>query len=96
MKKIDIDISKTRNVNYNISPIVSSVSAQRRNVNLLKWRISPDVQNRRNISSRLNAAVSELESIEKKLNEIYRITESALDQFAETENKLNKNADAFL
>lgn len=96
MNKIDIDKGKLRIVNNNMPPITSSLSVQKRNINLLKWRIAPEIQNRSDLKGRLSRAAAELEAIENILQDIYRLTGSAISQYSDTETRLSKNASKFL
>ena len=96
MRKTDINISKTRSANYLLPPVISMLESEKKSISLLKWRIAPEVQGRRNLTGRLNAAVREMEYIAKKLNDIYEVTESALLQLEKTENALNDNISKFI
>lgn len=95
MAAIDIDIKKVRNANYNVPPMMSNLSAQKRYINMLKWRIPSEIQDRKEIRERLSAAGRELERIEQQLNDIYKVTGSAVVQYMDMETKLTANASRF-
>lgn len=95
MAEIKFDIKKVRNANYEIPPMLSNLSVQKRNINMLKWRISEDIQNRRNIRQRLDAILREMEWAEQQIGDIYRVTGSAVAQYSNLEAKLTANAAEF-
>lgn len=95
MAAINIDIKKVRNANYNVPPMMSNLSAQKKYINMLKWRIPSEIQDRREIRERLSAAGRELERIEQQLNDIYKVTGSAVVQYMDMETKLTANASRF-
>lgn len=95
MSAIQIDIKKVRNANYNLPPMVSNLSAQKKYVSMLKWRIPSEIQDRRNIRERLNAVLRELERAEQQLNDIYKVTGSAVTQYMNMETNLTVNASRF-
>lgn len=49
MAEINIDMKKVRNANYNLPSVISSLSVKKRDINMMKWRIPSEIQNRRNI-----------------------------------------------
>lgn len=95
MSAIQIDIKKVRNANYNLPPMVSNLSAQKKYISMLKWRIPSEIQDRRNIRERLNAVLRELERAEQQLNDIYKVTGSAVTQYMNMETNLTVNASRF-
>ena len=95
MVEIRIDIKKVRNANYNFPSIISGLSAQKRNLGLLKWRIPSEIQNKKAISDRLNAIFEEMDKAERQMNDIYKVTTSAVTQYTDMENTLNQNASKF-
>ena len=95
MAEINIDIKKVRNANYNLPPMISSLSAQKKYVNMLKWRIPSEIQDRRNIRERLNSILRELDRAEQQLNDIYKVTGSAVTQYMNMEANLTTNASRF-
>lgn len=95
MAEINIDIKKVRNANYNLPPMISSLSAQKKYVNMLKWRIPSEIQDRRNIRERLNSILREMDRAEQQLNDIYKVTGSAVTQYMNMETNLTANASRF-
>ena len=95
MSEIKIDIKKVRNANYNVPSMTSNLSAQKKYVNMLKWRIASDIQNRRNIRNRLDDILRQIEKEEEKLNDIYEVTKSAVTQYTNVETRLTTNASRF-
>lgn len=95
MAAIKIDIKKVRNANYNLPPMISNLSAQKRFVNMLKWRIPSEIQDRRNIRERLNSILREIDRAEQQLNDIYKVTGSAVTQYMNMETNLTANASRF-
>ncbi|MCM1191142.1 MAG: hypothetical protein NC123_03070 [Butyrivibrio sp.] len=95
MAKVNIDIKKVRNANYNLPPMISSLSAQKKYVGMLRWRIPSEIQDRRNIRERLNAVLREMEKAEQQLNDIYKVTGSAVTQYMNVETDLSANAARF-
>lgn len=95
MSAINIDIKKVRNANYNLPPMISNLSAQKKYVSMLKWRIPSEIQDRRNIRERLNSILRELDKAEQQLNDIYKVTGSAVTQYMNMETNLTVNASRF-
>jgi len=95
MAAININVKKVRNANYNLPPIISNLSAQKRYLNMLKWRIPLEIQDRRDIRERLNSILKEMDRVEEQLNDIYRVTGSAVTQYMNMETKLMANASRF-
>lgn len=95
MAAINIDIKKVRNANYNLPSMISNLSVQKKYVNMLKWRIPSEIQNRRNIRERLNSILREMDRAEQQLNDIYKVTGSAVTQYMSMETNLTANASRF-
>lgn len=95
MASIDIDIKKVRNANYDLPPIISNLSAQKKYISMLKWRIPSEIQDRRDIRGRLDAALRELDRAGQQLDSIYRVTGSAVVQYMDMETRLTDNASKF-
>lgn len=95
MAAIHIDIKKVRNANYNLPPMISNLSAQKKHVSMLKWRIPSEIQDRRNIRERLNAISREIDKAEQHLNDIYKVTGSTVTQYMNMETSLTANASRF-
>lgn len=95
MAEIKIDIKKVRNANYDLPSIISSLSSQKRNISMLKWRIMSEIQDRRNIGGRLDSAIREMDRIEQQLDDIYKVTGSAVTQYMNMETRLTANASKF-
>ena len=95
MAEIKIDIKKVRNANYDLPSIISNLSAQKRNISMLKWRIQSEIQDRRNIGGRLDSAIREMDRIEQQLDDIYKVTGSAVTQYMNMETRLTANASKF-
>ena len=90
-----IDIKKVRSANYNLPSMISSLSAQKKVVSMMKWRIPSEIQDRRNIRERLQTILREIEKSEQQLNEIYKVTGSAVTQYMNLEDRLTANASRF-
>lgn len=95
MAQINIDMKKVRNANYNLPSVISNLSAQKRDVNMLKWRIPSEVQDRRRIRERLNSVLKDIEKVEQQLNDVYKVTGSAVSQYMNMEANLTVNASRF-
>lgn len=95
MAAINIDIKKVRNANYNLPSMISNLSAQKRYINMLKWRIPSEIQDRRGIRERLDAVLREIDRAEQQLNDIYNVTGSAVKQYTNMEASLTANAARF-
>lgn len=95
MAAIHIDIKKVRNANYDLPPMISNLSAQKKYVNMLKWRIPSEIQDRKNIRQRLGSVLRELDRAEQQLNDIYKVTGSAVTQYMNMETTLTANAARF-
>lgn len=95
MTAINIDIKKVRNANYSLPPMISNLSAQKKYINMLKWRIPSEIQDRRNIRERFHFILQEMDRAEQQLNDIYRVTGSAVAQYMNMENKLTVNSSRF-
>lgn len=95
MAEINIDMKKVRNANYNLPSVISSLSVQKRDINMMKWRIPSEIQNRRNIQGRLNSILREIEKVEQQLTDVYNVTGSAIAQYMNMEAGLITNASKF-
>ncbi len=95
MAAIMIDMKKVRNAGYELPPMMSNLSAQRRYINLLKWRIPSEIQDKRDIRERLHSIMQEMDRVEQMLHDIYEMTESALEQYKNTETNLTASAARF-
>ena len=95
MPDIDIDIKRVRNANYAVPAMISALSRSERTVNLLKWRIPAEVQERRNIKARLELVSRELKRAQELLNDIYTVTEGGIDSFTVVEHELENKANLF-
>lgn len=95
MAAIHIDMKKVRNANYDLPPVISNLSAQKKYVNMLKWTIPSEIQDRRNIRERLGSVLRELDRAEQQLNDIYKVTGSAVTQYMNMETNLTANASRF-
>lgn len=95
MAEINIDIKRVRNANYDLPPIISNLSAQKKSISMLKWRIPSEIQDRRNIRERLDAVLREMDRAEQQLNDIYKVTGSAVTQYMNMETNLTANASRF-
>lgn len=91
MAVINIDLKKVKNANYNLPPAISNLSAQKRYINMLKWRIFPEIQDRRNIRERLEDVLREIDKLERQLGEIYHVTETAVSQYTDMEIRLTED-----
>ncbi len=92
MADVSIDIKRVRNTNYAVPGMLSSLDRSEKSVNMLKWRIPGEVQNRRDIRNRLAAIVRDISRAEEMLGKIYRITEEGINQYSETERRLDRKA----
>lgn len=95
MAAIKIDIKKVRNANYNLPPMISNLSAQKKYLNMLKWRIPSEIQDRKGIRQRLSSILREMDRAEQQLNEVYKVTGSAVTQYMNMETSLTANAASF-
>ena len=95
MAAINIDMKKVRNANYNLPPMISNLSVQKKYVSMLKWRIPSEIQDRRNIRERLHSIFREMDRAEQQLNDIYKVTGSAVTQYMNMETTLTANASRF-
>ena len=95
MAEIKIDLKKLQNANYSIPSVLSGLAAQKRYLNLLKWRIPTDVQNKKQIRKQLDACIKELVEIEEQINDIYKVAKNAVTQYSNVEKRINKNASQF-
>lgn len=95
MAAINIDIKRIRNANYNLPPMISNMSVQKKCVNMLKWRIPSEIQDRRGIRERLDSILREMDRAEQQLNDIYKVTGNAVTQYMNMETRLTANASRF-
>lgn len=95
MSAINIDIRKVRNANYELPPIISNLSAQKRYVNMLKWILLSEIQDRRHIRERIDFVLREMEKAEQQITEIYKVTGNVVTQYGIMEINLMANADGF-
>ena len=95
MSAINIDIRKVRNANYELPPIISNLSAQKRYVNMLKWILLSEIQDRRHIRERIDFVLREMEKAEQQITEIYKVTGNGVTQYGIMEINLMANADGF-
>lgn len=95
MATINIDIKRVRNANYNLPSMISNLSVHKKNLNMLRWRIPSGIQDRKGIRERLDSILREMDRAEQQINEIYKVTGSAVTQYMNTETKLTTNASRF-
>lgn len=95
MSKINICLSEVRNANYRIPSLVSKLDNVKSAIGLMRYRIPKDVIEKYDIKQRMNNVYQELNSLEQKLDEIYDVTNSCVDQYLYTEQVNNKNAKLF-
>ena len=95
MAAININIKKVRNANGNLPPIISNLAAYKKNISMLKWRIPSEIQGKRNIGERFNIILHEMDRVEQQLNDIYKVTGSAVTQYMRMETNLTVNASKF-
>ncbi len=95
MARIDIDVNTVKNANYAVPQMVSGVSNIKRSIGLLKWRIDPEIMNRRNVRDKIENIIKELGTAEKELNDTYVVTEDILGQYLESEQTLSVFANKF-
>lgn len=95
MTTINIDIKKVQSANYDLPPTISNLSIQKKYIRMLKQQIPAEIQNRRYIRERLDAALRELDRAGQQLDSIYRVTESAVEQYMDMETRLTANASKF-
>ena len=95
MAAINVDMKKIKNANYNLPSMISSIDTQKRYVNMLKWRIPSEIQDRRGIRERLNSVSRELDKAQQMLSGVYNVTGSAMTQYANMEKTLTENAARF-
>ena len=95
MARIDIDVNTVKNANYAVPQMVSGVSNIKRSIGLLKWRIDPEIMNRRNVRDKIENIIRELGTAEKELNDTYVVTEDILGQYLESEQTLSAFANKF-
>ena len=95
MSAINIDIRKVRNANYELPPIISNLSAQKRYVNMLKLILLSEIQDRRHIRERIDFVLREMEKAEQQITEIYKVTGNVVTQYGIMEINLMANADGF-
>ena len=95
MPDVDIDIKRVRNANYCLPSVVSNLAAQKKYINMLKWKIPSEIQERRDIQRRLDDIIKRIEKEEERLNAIYKVTGSAVQQYISLETTLTRNASRF-
>ena len=95
MARIDIDTNIVKNANYAVPQMVSGVSNAKREVSLLRWRIDPEVMNRRSVRDKIDHIISELGKAEQELNDLYNVTEDICNQYIESEQILSSHANKF-
>lgn len=96
MARIKVNLSSIRTANYNVPGIVTKVEIPKRNLGILKWRISEEITARYNIKNRLNDVYNRMESVQRQISDVYNITNSCISQYEAAERDNSKNADAFL
>lgn len=95
MAAINIDIKKVRNANGNLPQMISNLSVYKKDISMLKWRIPSEIQGKRNIEERLNIILCEMDRVGQQLNDIYKVTGSAVTQYMRMETNLTVNASKF-
>ncbi len=94
MADIKIDIKRVRNANYAVPAMISSLDRSERAINLMKWRIPEEIQERRDIKNRLALIVRKMKQAESKLGEFYKFTEDSINRYLETDRGLNNQANS--
>ncbi len=95
MSKIEVDLREIRSLNQNLRSIEEQVDGAKRGVSRLSRQIPGQISERHQIRDRLHAVCSQIERLEAQLDELYDVTRSCVEQYAETENENSRNANAF-
>ena len=95
MERIEIHLRELKAANQRMPVALSSIDSIKRNVNLLRWRIPAEIQERRDIRHRLEQIIKAIDETERKMQDIYAVTDSAVFQYAKTDRELKKNAESF-
>ncbi len=95
MSQIYINLSEVRNANYEMPSLASKADNAKRAVGLMRYRIPTDVAERYNIKQRLGDVYLEISKIEAKIDELYAVTNSCVEQYARAEQINSNNIDAF-
>lgn len=96
MANVCIDLKRVRETNSSMPGMISSIEGAKRKAGLLKWRIPEEVQARRNVKSRLENSVSDIERAERLLKEIKKVVGDAVIQYSNADAKMAAEANKFL
>ncbi|MCM1307724.1 MAG: hypothetical protein NC223_03915 [Butyrivibrio sp.] len=91
-----IDYKNLKIENTLLPKLVANVNQTRRNIGVLRWRISDEILSKRNLKNRLEEVCRKLQHIEHKMNSIYNFTNSCIAQYKNAEQTNQSLADKFL
>ncbi len=95
MSRIYVNISEIRNANYGMPSLSSKADNVKRAVGLMRYRVIAEVAARYSIKERLNDVYREIGKIEEKMDEMYAVTNSCVEQYDQTERENSHNIDQF-
>lgn len=93
--EIYVNVKEVRNANYNIPSIASKVEGVGKSLGSLRTRMAEEIVAQQRIRQRLTDAYNEMSSLERQLNELYKITDSCVTQYETAERANLHNAELF-
>jgi len=96
MAQINVNIQAVRNANYILPPLVYRMEHCERALAVLRWRIDINSTDSKNIKEELTIVNKEIEIIKEKIETLYKMTNSCMEQYMLAENQLEKKATDFI
>lgn len=96
MSEIYIDIREVWHVNYELPRLEERVSAIQNRTRQLEQNMPDEVLEKYQIGERLMMVRQDMGKWKEKVKELFEVTKSCMEYYAETESENEKNADMLL
>ena len=95
MSKLYVNPYEVRRANYRLRPLEAQVSHVRADLRKIKGKIPLEISQKRQIRQRIGQVCSDISRLERKIEELYEITGSCMEQYEYAELKNTENAKMF-
>lgn len=96
MAEINIDIREVRHVSYELPGLEARADSIQSRTRQLKQDVPDVILEKYQIGERLITVCHEMEKWREKVKELFEVTKSCMEYYAEAERKNEKNADRLL
>ena len=95
MPRLYVNLYEVRKANYGLRPLEFKIKHVKADIKTIKYRIPTEISQKRRIRERINQVCSDISRLEKKIDELYQITSSCMEQYEYAELKNTENAKGF-